>query len=68
MHQDRPHQFRINMDRPGDVRSGQIETDADIEVFDCNMHATARPPQRRETDQNVGPRHHRSQAFASVFR
>jgi DNA-directed RNA polymerase subunit alpha len=29
---------RIKADRPGEVLSGQIETDADIEVLDRNMH------------------------------
>src|SRR5260370_40966424 len=29
---------RLRADRPGDVLSGQIETDADVEVLDRNMH------------------------------
>src|SRR5207244_12003892 len=29
---------RLNIDAPGDVRSGQIETDADVEVLDRNVH------------------------------
>lgn len=29
---------RLQVDQPGDVRSGQIETDADVEVLDRNMH------------------------------
>jgi DNA-directed RNA polymerase subunit alpha len=29
---------RINVDSAGDVRSGQIETDADVEVLDRDMH------------------------------
>ena len=29
---------RLSVDRPGEVLSGQIETDADVEVLDRNMH------------------------------
>jgi DNA-directed RNA polymerase subunit alpha len=29
---------RLNVDQPGDVRSGQIETDADVEVLDRDVH------------------------------
>jgi DNA-directed RNA polymerase subunit alpha len=29
---------RLSVDRPGDVRSGQIETDADVEVLDRDVH------------------------------
>src|SRR4051795_6973004 len=29
---------RLTIDQPGDVRSGQIETDADVEVLDRNLH------------------------------
>ena len=29
---------RLNITQPGDVRSGQIETDADVEVLDRNVH------------------------------
>src|SRR5690242_16001666 len=29
---------RLNIDAPGDVRSGQIETDADVEVLDRDVH------------------------------
>ena len=29
---------RLNVEQPGDVRSGQIETDADVEVLDRNVH------------------------------
>ena len=29
---------RLNVDHPGDVRSGQIETDADVEVLDRDVH------------------------------
>jgi DNA-directed RNA polymerase subunit alpha len=29
---------RINVDHPGEVRSGQIETDADVEVLDRDVH------------------------------
>jgi len=29
---------RISIEEPGEVRSGQIETDADVEVLDRNMH------------------------------
>jgi DNA-directed RNA polymerase subunit alpha len=29
---------RLNVDTPGDVRSGQIETDADVEVLDRDVH------------------------------
>ncbi len=29
---------RISVEEPGEVRSGQIETDADVEVLDRNMH------------------------------
>ena len=29
---------RIRVDRPGEVLSGQIETDADVEVLDRNVH------------------------------
>ena len=29
---------RLTVDQPGDVRSGQIETDADVEVLDRNVH------------------------------
>jgi DNA-directed RNA polymerase subunit alpha len=29
---------RLRVDRPGDVRSGQIETDADVEVLDRDVH------------------------------
>src|SRR5690348_3190097 len=29
---------RLTVDRPGDVRSGQIETDADVEVLDRDVH------------------------------
>jgi DNA-directed RNA polymerase subunit alpha len=29
---------RINLEQPGEVRSGQIETDADVEVLDRDVH------------------------------
>jgi DNA-directed RNA polymerase subunit alpha len=29
---------RLNVEQPGDVRSGQIETDADVEVLDRDVH------------------------------
>jgi DNA-directed RNA polymerase subunit alpha len=29
---------RLSVDQPGDVRSGQIETDADVEVLDRDVH------------------------------
>jgi DNA-directed RNA polymerase subunit alpha len=29
---------RLSLDQPGDVRSGQIETDADVEVLDRDVH------------------------------
>ena len=29
---------RLNVEHPGDVRSGQIETDADVEVLDRDVH------------------------------
>jgi DNA-directed RNA polymerase subunit alpha len=29
---------RLNVENPGDVRSGQIETDADVEVLDRDVH------------------------------
>src|SRR5574338_104903 len=29
---------RIRIEQPGEVLSGQIETDADVEVLDRNMH------------------------------
>jgi DNA-directed RNA polymerase subunit alpha len=29
---------RLTVDKPGDVRSGQIETDADVEVLDRDVH------------------------------
>jgi DNA-directed RNA polymerase subunit alpha len=29
---------RLSVDRPGEVRSGQIETDADVEVLDRDVH------------------------------
>src|SRR5260370_3223087 len=29
---------RLKADRPGEIMSGQIETDADVEVLDRNMH------------------------------
>jgi DNA-directed RNA polymerase subunit alpha len=29
---------RLHVDQPGDVRSGQIETDADVEVLDRDVH------------------------------
>ena len=29
---------RLTVDQPGEVRSGQIETDADVEVLDRNVH------------------------------
>ena len=29
---------RLKVDKPGQVLSGQIETDADVEVLDRNMH------------------------------
>ncbi|MBI3280408.1 MAG: DNA-directed RNA polymerase subunit alpha [Acidobacteria bacterium] len=32
------HTARLNADRAGQVLSGQIETDADVEVLDRNMH------------------------------
>ncbi len=30
--------MRLRVDRPGQVLSGQIETDADVEVLDRNLH------------------------------
>ena len=32
------HTVRLVVDQPGEVLSGQIETDADVEVLDRNMH------------------------------
>ena len=29
---------RLDVDTPGDVRSGQIQTDADVEVLDRDVH------------------------------
>lgn len=38
MHDDRPRTIRVSRDSAGEVKSGDIEVDADVEVLDPNLH------------------------------